>query len=222
MFAKAPIAGQVKTRLCPPLTPDEAASLHGSLVMDLVERFKALKGFDGILAGTPSANHPFFLALQARFHVKVWDQEGNDLGERMDKVFQKALQSSYRSAVIIGSDIPGITATLVNEARQGLDDHDVVLGPTLDGGYYLIGLREPFPELFADMRWSTNEVFEESEKRVAAAGKKLKVLPTLRDVDTGEDLDSFIQESQNPQCTIFSARTRNVLKELAKRLSHRQ
>ncbi len=88
VFAKAPVAGQVKTRLCPPLTPDEAASLHGSLVLDILERCQSLKEYDRILAGTPSPHHPFFRAMEARFKIPVWDQQGDDLGARMARRIQ--------------------------------------------------------------------------------------------------------------------------------------
>lgn len=222
VFAKAPVAGQVKTRLCPPLTPDEAASLHGSLVLDILERCQSLKGYDRILAGTPSPHHPFFRAMEARFKIPVWDQQGEDLGARMAGVFKQALGAPYRSAVVIGTDIPGIHGPLLTSALKGLQDHDVVLGPTVDGGYYLIGLRSPVPELFENMPWSTDQVYERTKQRVQELGLSLKVLPTLRDFDTVEDLHLFIREARDRQNQIFSARTKNVLQELAARLTNRE
>ena len=93
VFAKAPVAGHVKTRLCPPLTPDEAASLHGSLVLDLLERCQTVKGCDRILAGSPTPDHPFFGAMKTRFKIPIWDQVGNDLGARMAHAFHSALET---------------------------------------------------------------------------------------------------------------------------------
>jgi uncharacterized protein len=222
IFAKAPVAGQVKTRLCPPLTPDEAASLHGSLVLDVLERCQSLKGAACILAGTPSSHHPFFRAMEARFKIPVWDQMGDDLGTRMVSVFQKAFDSSYRTAIVIGTDIPGIDQTLLMSAGKSLQDYDVVLGPTVDGGYYLLGLRSPEPELFEQMPWSTNQVYALTKQKIEASGLSVKILPELRDLDTVEDLQAFIQDAKDRQNPIFSSRTKNLLQELSKRLTCRE
>ena len=218
VFAKAPIAGEVKTRLCPPLTPDEAASLHGSLVLDLLERNQTLKGCDRILAGSPTPDHPFFSAMNTRFKIPIWEQVGDDLGARMAHAFQSALESPYQTAIIIGTDIPGIFTSLISTAFKSFQDHDVVVGPTEDGGYYLIGLRSPIPELFQDIPWSTDTVFSLTREKAKAMGLSLKVLPMLRDLDTIEDLQAFIQESKDRKSQIFSGRTKNVLLELEKRI----
>ncbi|MDR4460451.1 MAG: TIGR04282 family arsenosugar biosynthesis glycosyltransferase [Nitrospirales bacterium] len=222
VFAKAPVAGQVKTRLCPPLTPDEAASLHGSLVLDMLERCQSLRGYDRILAGTPSPHHPFFRAMEARFKIPVWDQIGDDLGTRMASAFNQALGSPYRSVVVIGTDIPGINGPLLTTALESLHDHDVVLGPTMDGGYYLIGLRTPVPELFENIPWSTGQVYALTEQKVKMLGLSLKILPKLRDLDAVEDLHMCIRDLKDPQNQMFSSRTKNVLQELGKRLINRE
>ena len=222
IFAKAPIEGYVKTRLCPPLTHDEAASLHGSLVLDVLDRCQLLKGIDRILAGAPTREHPFFGAMKARFTIPVWDQVGDDLGSRMAQAFQSALGSSYQSAIIMGTDIPGITAPLITMAYKSLQDHDMVLGPTVDGGYYLIGLRAPAPKLFENIPWSTDTVFSLTEEKAKAIGLSVKILPRLRDLDTVEDLQIFIKESKDPKSQIFSSRTKSVLQELEKRVAARQ
>ena len=222
VFAKAPEAGQVKTRLCPPLTPDEAASLHGSLVLDVLERCQSLKGCDRILAGAPTSDHPFFGAMKTRFKIPIWEQVGEDLGERMTQAFHSALGSPYQSAIIIGTDIPAITVPLLSTAFKDLQDHDVVLGPTLDGGYYLVGLRTPVPELFHNIPWSTDQVFSLTQEKAKAMNLSLKVLPILRDLDTIEDLQAFIQESKDRKNQVFSSRTKNVLQELEKRVATRR
>lgn len=222
IFAKAPVAGQVKTRLCPPLTPDEAASLHGSLVLDMLERCQSLKGYDRILAGTPTSHHPFFRAMEARFKVPVWDQLGDDLGARMASAFKTALGAPYRSVVVIGTDIPGINGPLLTAAMKSLQDHDVVLGPTVDGGYYLIGLRSPQPELFEEIPWSTDQVYALTEQKIKARSLSLKILPRLRDLDTVEDLHIFVRDANDRQNQALSSRTKKVLQELARRLTNRE
>jgi rSAM/selenodomain-associated transferase 1 len=156
--------------------------------------------------------------METRFKVPVWDQVGDDLGTRMAAAFKRALDSPYRSAVVIGTDIPGITSTFLKMAGKNLEDYDVVLGPTVDGGYYLIGLRTPMPELFEDIPWSTNRVFALTELKIREMGLKLKVLPMLRDLDTVEDLHVFIQEAKDRKNQAFSSRTKGVLQELAKRI----
>lgn len=222
VFAKAPVAGQVKTRLSPPLTPDEAASLHGSLVLDILERCQSLRHYDRILAGTPSPHHPFFRAMEARFKIPVWDQIGDDLGTRMSAAFKQALGSPYRSVVVIGTDIPGINGSLLTTAIDSLQEHDVVLGPTMDGGYYLIGLRTFVPDLFENIPWSTEQVYALTEQKVKMLGLSLNILPKLRDLDTVEDLHMCIRDSKDRQNQMFSSRTKNVLQELAKRLTNRE
>ena len=222
VFAKAPVAGQVKTRLCPPLTPDEAASLHGSLVLDLFERCQSLKECDRILAGAPTPEHPFFGAMKTRFNIPIWDQVGHDLGARMAHTFQSSLGSPYHSVLIVGTDIPGLTVSLISTALRGLQNHDIVLGPTVDGGYYLIGLRSPIPELFENIPWSTDTVFSLTQEKITALGRSLKILPMLRDLDTVEDLQVFIQESKDRKSHVFSRRTKNVLLELEKRVATRR
>ena len=222
VFAKAPVSGQVKTRLSPPLTPDEAASLHGSLVLDLLERCQSLKECDRILAGAPTPEHPFFGAMKTRFKIPVWDQVGHDLGARMAHAFQSSLGSPYHAVLIVGTDIPGLTASLISTAFRSLQHHDIVLGPTVDGGYYLIGLRSPIPELFENIPWSTDTVFSLTQEKITALGLSLKILPMLRDLDTVEDLQFFIQESKEQKSQVFSSRTKNVLQELEKRVATRR
>src|SRR5574341_2529404 len=96
IFAKAPIPGQVKTRLCPPLTPDEAASLHGSFVLDALERSRGIAGLDRFLACAPSADHVFFKIMEERQSVRLMSQVGDDLGARMSHALAAAFAQGYR------------------------------------------------------------------------------------------------------------------------------
>ena len=139
----------------------------------------------------------------------------------MGHAFQSALGSPYQLAIIIGTDIPGITVSLISMAFKNLEDHDIVLGPTLDGGYYLVGLRAPTPGLFENIPWSTDTVFSLTQEKAQAMGLSLKILPMLRDLDTIGDLQAFIQESKDRKNQIFSSRTKNVLLELEKRVATR-
>lgn len=231
IFAKAPVPGQVKTRLCPPLTPDEAATLHGSFVLDTLERTqtaatKLKLPIDRYLACAPSATHVFFKILEERQGVKLIDQVGEDLGSRMNQAFHTLFAQEYRQVVLVGTDVPTIPLDHFKQALAVLENHDLVLGPALDGGYYLIGLKRPAPELFADIPWSTDQVLRLTQEKAAAIGLKASVTQPWRDVDTLADLEALMKDcaadTKKPKNDrVFSGRTAGVLQALAKRLSSR-
>ncbi len=231
IFAKAPIPGQVKTRLCPPLTPDEAATLHGSFVLDTLERTKlattTLKlPCDRYLACAPSSTHVFFKIMEERHGVKVIDQVGDDLGARMNQVCESMFARGYRRVVMIGTDVPTVPLNHFGQAQDQLEHHDLVLGPALDGGYYLIGLRRKSPELFTGIPWSTSQVLKLTQDKAATIGLKTALLEPWRDVDTLSDLQALIEaniaDSKKPKNErTFSSRTAGVLETLAKRIRSR-
>lgn len=228
IFAKAPVPGQVKTRLCPPLTPDEAATLHGSFVIDMLERTKTAAAklklpLDRYLACAPSSTLVFFQIMEERQSVKLIDQAGDDLGARMLQAFATLFGKGYQRVLIVGTDIPSLPLDHYKQALALLDSHDVVLGPALDGGYYLIGLKQPRPELFTNIVWSTDRVLTATQEKAAGLGLKTALLPPWRDVDTIDDLIALMEASaldakkpNNEQA--FSTRTAGALQHLAKRL----
>ncbi|MDE0144726.1 MAG: TIGR04282 family arsenosugar biosynthesis glycosyltransferase [Nitrospira sp.] len=215
IFAKAPVPGEVKTRMCPPLTPDEAASLHGSLVMDAVERTRSLRRFDIFLACSPSMDHPFFQTLAARHRIRLYDQVGADLGQRMDHALTTAFNRGYAHALLVGTDVPNLAARHYERANALLQTTDVVLGPTADGGYYLVGAKHPVPALFADIPWSTSEVLAQSRARADRAGLVVGLLDPERDLDTFDDVQAFLHENADKKT--LSTRTSNVLHTLIQR-----
>jgi len=231
MFAKAPIPGQVKTRLCPPLTPDEAATLHGSFVLDTLERTKLavtkLKlPLARYLACAPSATHVFFKIMEERHGVNVMDQVGDDLGACMNQAFDVTFKRGHHQVMIIGTDVPTLPLDHVKQALALLDSHDLVLGPALDGGYYLIGLKRMTPELFTDIPWSTDHVLKLTQEKAATLGLKTALLKPWRDVDTLADLQAISEAcradgKKSKQDRAFSSRTAGVLETLAKRLHSR-
>ncbi|MAM39210.1 MAG: hypothetical protein CL949_12090 [Erythrobacter sp.] len=177
IFARLPVPGKVKTRLIPALGEEGAARLYARLLALTVEVARE-SGFEFELRVTGGE----IGAFQGLFgeDVPVVDQGDGDLGARMARVEAPAL--------LIGSDCPGITAPLLRAAAGALEDRRVVLGPANDGGYYLIGYREPVPFLFEDMEWSTPKVLPETLARLAARGHGPAILPELADIDTAEDL----------------------------------
>jgi len=223
VFAKSPIPGSVKTRLCPPLAPDEAATLHGSLVLDTLEHTKNLAGFDRVLACAPSQQHPFFQAISARQRIELWEQvPDEDLGKRMDHAFREAFKRNYAYVVMVGSDLPTISGEIVQQARHELQEHDVVIGPSQDGGYYLIGMKKPTPGLFSNIPWSTHQVAALTREKASELGLSLSLLPQQRDLDTIEDLQFYIKESPNSFKKAVSSRTAQVFKTLGMRLVNRE
>ncbi len=231
IFAKAPVPGQVKTRLCPPLTPDEAASLHGSLVLDAVERSRAATKMDRFVACAPAADHVFFKILEERYDVRLLDQVGEDLGARMRRVFDILFARGYRRIVLAGTDVPRLPAATYGQARDLLGSHEVVLGPAVDGGYYLIGLSRPAPDLFAGIPWSTDQVLALTQEKAQALALATALLPTYRDLDTIEDLRALLREcgldrkgtsgKRAAGVPDLSKRTAGVLRLLAERLPAR-
>lgn len=231
MFAKAPIPGQVKTRLCPPLTPDEAATLHGSFVLDTLERTKTavhkLKlPLDRCLACAPSSSLVFFKIMEERQNVRLIDQVGADLGERMTRAFDAMFAEGYRRVLIVGTDVPSLPLDHYKQALTLIETHDVVLGPALDGGYYLIGLAHAAPELFDGIPWSTDKVLSLTREKAAGLGLKTALLPPWRDVDTVDDLQVLIEagslDAKKPKHEqTLSSRTAGALQLLAKRLRTR-
>ncbi len=236
IFAKAPIPGQVKTRLCPPLTPDEAASLHGSFVLDALERSREVDRkepvrVDRFLACAPPADHVFFKIMEERQRVRLLHQIGDDLGTRMDHAFKETFALGYRRVLLVGTDVPSLPTSYYGQAFSLLSEHDLVLGPSLDGGYYLIGLKRPVSDLFMGISWSTDQVCSLTRVKAETLGLKTALLPTCRDVDTIDDLLRLIEENgletrskkRGPTSTAssLSLRTASALRLLASRLKSR-
>ena len=231
IFAKAPVPGQVKTRLCPPLTPDEAATLHGSFVLDTLERTKAAIAkwhlpIDRYIACSPSASLAFFKILEERHSVRLLDQVGKDLGQRMQRSCADLFDRGYRRVLLVGTDVPTLPLSAYQQAVSLIESHDLVLGPATDGGYYLIGLKRPVPELFTGVSWSTADVLVTTQRNAATLGLTVGLLQTWRDIDIAEDLQALMQEcaqdGKRPKPNReFSARTADTLQLLAQRLKSR-
>jgi rSAM/selenodomain-associated transferase 1 len=186
VFAKAPVAGEVKTRLAALLGPDGAAGLHAGLVRHALStaaqsRIGALE-----LWCAPDASHPFFERCAQDFGATLVRQEGADLGERMGNAFAKTL-SGGSALIIIGSDCPALTTGHLQEAATALRSHDAVIAPAEDGGYVLVGLSRKIPALFEGIEWGASAVMGETRRKLAAAHIEWRELATLWDVDRPED-----------------------------------
>jgi len=189
VMAKAPIAGTVKTRLVPPLTPAQAAGVYHALLRDQLEHLKALTAADLYVAYAPGhARAVFEDILPPEFCC--FPQHGEDLGARMENVFDHLLDQEYENVVLIGSDLAALPLCYLERAFENLSTplKRVVLGPSRDGGYYLVGMSRRIPEMFRGMTWSHDQVLAKTLTRLSALGVETELLPVWFDVDTVDDL----------------------------------
>ncbi len=192
IFCKAPIAGQVKTRLQPELTSLQAAAAHRQLTRLTLDR-----AFQRLLCAiqlycAPDTNHSFFEQCANDYPLQLSTQRGADLGERMLNAFRDALLQ-YRQALLIGCDCPSLTADDLQQAMTALQNgQDAVIAPAEDGGYVLIGLNAPQPVLFEDIAWGNEKVMAETRRKAKHASISLYELDRQWDVDPAEDWARYL------------------------------
>jgi len=193
IFAKEPTPGQVKTRLMPPLSPEAAARVYQAFLMDILEEMSRLSGIRLALAYSPASAWNWFGKL-APGDAWLFPQVEGDLGERMARAFDRAFQAGYGPVLLRGSDTPDLPGALMLAAQEVLKTRraDVVLGPAMDGGYYLIGLRAAQPGLFRELAWSTPEVLAATRARAQNLGLVVHLLEPWPDIDSHADLLDFL------------------------------
>jgi len=187
------VAGKAKTRLCPPLTDDEAAAVATNLLFESVKLVVENWAGRVVLAVTPDSEHDAFQELVKKYNtaegsnkqaIEFIVQRGEDLGERMSN----ALSDVGYPAAVMGCDIPHCSPNYIKATFASLHGRKDCIGPTKDGGYYLLGLSQPRQYLFEGMEWGTEAVLEETLVAAEKNGLKLMQLPKLRDIDEYEDL----------------------------------
>ena len=197
MFAKFPEQGQVKSRLAKDLGAEAATNLYRCFVEDLSERFS--KGAYRLYIAFYPAEKECEMRKMLGDGCSYIPQTGEGLGERMKLAFLRCFSDGTRSVVLIGSDIPDLPAWIVAEAFQALDKYGAVIGPSVDGGYYLIGFREDTfcKDVFAALPWGAEMVFQETMNILRTAGAPVYVLPAWRDIDKLEDIAALIKNSED-------------------------
>ena len=192
VVAKAPEPGKVKTRLTPQLSPEEAAALYGCFLQDRISAVSTLDGIDLAIAFTPDNAGDAFAGF-AKNGLKLFPQKGGDLGERLNNIFLDRFSEGYDSVAVVDSDSPDLPAEIMLDSfdRLHTGHADVVLGPCMDGGYYLVGMRRPHPGLFDDIPWSTGAVLERTMSKAERLRLRTDLLPVWSDLDTFEDLVAF-------------------------------
>jgi rSAM/selenodomain-associated transferase 1 len=193
IMAKEPAVGHTKTRLCPPLTPTEAAALYEAMLRDTIGLVAGLEGVRLAIAVTPPEATDSFRRISPPDAILL-PVAGADIGDCLNKVLGRLLADGYSQAIALNSDGPTLPAIYLQQAIGRLDSVDVVLGPSEDGGYYLIGLKEPRPELFREIEWSSERVTAQTLARAEAMGLSVALLPSWYDVDTATDLDRLRAE----------------------------
>ena len=188
IMAKQPIVGRTKTRLSPPLTPAEATALYEALLLDTIELGAGLEGIQLAIAVTPPEAADTFRHIGPP-GIILLPVAGADIGDCLNQVLGRLLGAGHSLAIALNSDGPTLPDAYLRQAFDRLGDADVVLGPSEDGGYYLIGLRQAQPELFQDIEWSSERVTAQTLARAEAMGLSVALLPSWYDVDTGADLE---------------------------------
>lgn len=189
IFAKAPVPGQVKTRLIPALGATRATEIHNELLRQTLATARRSSIQALTLCCAPDARHPTLLEYAERFSLRLEEQVGGDLGERMYFALEQALQD-HRQALLIGSDCAELTEFDLDLAcRKLTEGWEVVLGPARDHGYYLIGVTAARRQLFTGIEWGTDRVLAETRKRITQLNLKHFELPARRDIDRPEDLE---------------------------------
>ncbi len=192
LMTRVPIPGKTKTRLMEILSGDECAQIHKCFLMDLFNIFNFIKEeIDVFLTYTPENSFDLMKNMVPDY-IHCFPQEGSDLGERMHNAFRYVISKGYNEVILIGSDIPDIQDNELREAFIKLRYSDMVLGPTLDGGYYLIGMREANKEIFNNkLKWGNKSVLEGTIDIANSLGLDVELVNKHRDIDTKEDLIHF-------------------------------
>lgn len=203
VMSKIPIEGFTKTRLMGKLSKEECAALHSACLYDICSLLTKIGwptyfSYTGISTTGENVSKE---SLEKRCNLphgmlnpfELLEQKGNDLGERMLNSLYQVLEH-YTGAIILGSDLPQLEVKTLQEAAQLLYVNDLVLGPCNDGGYYLLGLKHPYPVLFNDMPWGSNQVLRLTSERAKEHKLELALLDRNRDLDRWEDLLFFIEQ----------------------------
>ena len=188
-MAKWPEAGHAKTRLSPPLTPAEAAELARCFLLDTLAG-AACAGADRWVAFAPLTAAAQFRRLVGT-HAGLIPAEAPHLGGALRRAQGAALAMGYRRVALVGADLPHLPVSRYAEAFAALAEADVVLGPSADGGYYLLAAERETPRLFAEVDWSTPVVYRQTRARAAAAGLRVAAITGCDDVDTADDLPAL-------------------------------
>ena len=195
VFVKNPVPGQVKTRLIPYLSPEQAASLYEAFLVDWCNALSTISTVHRVIAYTPPEGLRALQTLIGEDPVYI-PQVGTSLGERLIAAAGWACDQGYAKFLFVGSDSPTLPTQYVERALDLLESRDIVIGPSVDGGYYLIGFSKhgaslSIPTIFEGIAWSTEVVFRQTLEKIQAVNARLGLLPPWYDVDTPTGLQQL-------------------------------
>jgi len=185
LFARDPILGQVKTRLSPSLDDETILKLYTCFVEDSLEKIRQVDNAKCFVGISPDNHSGFFEGIES-LGINLFTQQGKDLGDKMRQAFVDRFAEGYKRVVIIGSDSPSLPVSYINKALAS--EKDLVLGPSTDGGYYLIAMSGKVSEVFSGVAWGTKHVLDETLKKIKGERASLELLPIWYDVDSPDDL----------------------------------
>jgi rSAM/selenodomain-associated transferase 1 len=193
IIAKEPQIGTTKTRLSPPLDLAEAAELFEALLADTIALASSVKEVDLAVAVTPPESIGYFERKTPLGTILI-PVTCDNIGDCLLQVFDELFQRGYPKVLAFNSDGPSLPKEYIHLAVRLLDDHDLVFGPSEDGGYYLVGSKELFSEIFTGIKWSTPEVLERSIAKAEVMNLQIALLPEWYDVDTERDIKRLLKE----------------------------
>jgi rSAM/selenodomain-associated transferase 1 len=195
IFIRAPLQGKVKTRLAKTLGDEKAAGFYRLCIEGIISESSQLSREVEKYVFFAEPFYGYKTDHLAGLGFKIEVQEGESLGQRLCGAFNRVFESGVQKAIIVASDVPDLTTDIIKKAFSSLDKSDVVIGPCYDGGYYLIGMKQLHKELFSDISWGTERVFQQTLVVIKENGLIVEQLPILIDVDTEEDLQRWIERN---------------------------
>lgn len=211
LFTRIPVPGLVKTRLMPTYSGEECAALQHAMAADAADALRPL-GLDILLFYAEDGPLDYLNGIGDGL-ARI-PQRGSGLGQRMEVAISKTLAMGYEGVLLLGSDLPFLSHSDVAKSSALLEKHDVVLAPSEDGGYWLVGLKQAFPPLFTHQQYGTGWVLEDARGICKAHQKTLALGPLRRDLDTPEDLYYFATQYPHPT----TCRTGKLLMQYVQRL----
>lgn len=198
VFAKLPRAGDVKTRLGETLGMENAAAVYEEFARHAFALAAELEreGVTVYVFHAPGVDGRAFASWVGRPFQFV-EQEGTSLGDRMRNAFHRTFVEGSKATVIIGTDVPELDRPTIDAAFSRLAVADIVIGPSTDGGYYLLAMKPPVKDIFTGIPWSSSRVFRETESRLHSLSLTYTLLPEFADIDTGEDYRAYLQRKNS-------------------------
>ncbi len=196
VFAREPIPGAVKTRLAASIGDHAAAELYETMLQDVLKTARQVTGAEPVVYWACAEESLPLLA--ERYRCSSHRQSQGDLGQRMQGAFEEVFAAGCEYCCIIGSDAPDLPPSFISEAYQllAMQRTDVVFGPSRDGGYYLLGMKQVWPQFFTNIPWSSTEVLQQSLVAARKSGLTVALLPEWHDIDTVEDLLAFQERKE--------------------------